>query len=177
MAESTGLSYSADDIEAILAAAVSLELTDTIDCAQGTDEMDKLRTLKREQIKTLLHGTIMTGYLKANAAPPGLLVKNEPFIFQRDLVFKKDWSLISWHCTRDWLVLIIKTATCLSEELKIEIHTIEVRLKANQTIVSFKKRLEELNRNMSEFETTLKNSKIVKLKRDIAKFSHKRVYP
>ena len=74
-------------------------------------------------------------------------------------------------------MLIIKTATRLSDELKIEIHTIEVRLKANQTIVSFKKRLDELNKNMLEFEATLKNSKIVKLKRDIAKFSHERVYP
>ena len=105
----------------------------------------------------------MTGYLKANAAPRGLLVRNEPFIFQKCLAFKKDWSLISWYSTRDWLALIIKTATRLSDELEVEIQTIEIRLRANQATVGFKKRLEEMNRNMSEFKVTHRNSQITKL--------------
>ena len=105
------------------------------------------------------------------------LVKNVPYIFLNDLQFKKDWSLVSWHCTRDWIVLIIKTATRLCNDLKIEISTIEVRLRASQAFVGIKNRLEELNKSMEEFETTLRNSKIVKLHKDIKKFSRERVYP
>ena len=177
MADFTGLTFTDEDVEAVLAAAITLD--DDMDTYIASDPIDlaKLRTLKRERIKTLLHGTIMSGYLKSNAAPQGLIVHNEPFIFQKDLTFKKDWSLVSWHCTRDWIILIIKTATRLANDLKEEIETIEIWIRSNQSLGDLKKRLDELNKEMSNFEATLKTSKVNKLKRDVAAFSLERVYP
>ena len=177
MADFLGLTFTEEDVEAVLAAAMTLE--EDINTNTATDPVDlaHLKSLKRERIKTLLHGTILSGYLKSNAAPQGLIVRNEPFIFQKDLAFKKDWSLVSWHCTRDWIILIIKTATRLANDLKEEIETIEIRIRSNQSLSDLKKRLEELNKEMSNFESSLKTSKVNKLKRDVAAFSLEKVYP
>ena len=177
MSEFTGLTFSNEDIEAILAAALP---HDTNIPPPPTDHGEDWRTLKelrREHVKTIIHGIMMTNYLKANAAPRGLIVKNEPFIFLHDLEFKKDWSLISWHCTRDWLILIIKTATRLSKEMGEEIQTIEIRLRSNQPLGDLKKRLEDLNKEMRDFEITLKESKLHKLRKDVDNFKHERIYP
>ena len=73
--------------------------------------------------------------------------------------------------------MIIKTATRLANDLKEEIETIEIRIRSNQSLGDLKKRLDELNKEMSSFEATLKTSKVNKLKRDVAAFSLERVYP
>ena len=178
MAGVSGLTFTDDDIEVVLAAALSLDNDAPIPIPiSNNQDWDNLKSLKRDQIKTTLHGTIMAGDLRANIAPQGLIVKNKPFIFCQDLAVKKDWSLISWHCTRDWLVLIIKTATRLDDELKTESKTIEIRLHSCQTIKDLKTRLDQLNKEMSDFEITLKQSKVNKLSTDISRFTLENVYP
>ena len=40
-----------------------------------------------------------------------------------------------------------------------------------------KTRLEQLNKEMKDFEITLKQSKLINLHKDIKNFSHEKVYP
>ena len=88
---------------------------------------------------------------------------NAPRIFLNDLIFRRDWAAIAWRCTDDWLVLIIKTAKRLSEKLEGEIKISEDLLKTTIDIRSFKKRLEEINSNMTEYRDYLTSTKIKKL--------------
>lgn len=177
MPKGGGLTFDDEEIDRILAAISPFEGLSNNDPGPSSNDWDELRNLRRTQIKTALHGLFMTEYLRDKVAPQGLIVRNKPFIFQTDKEFKRDWSLISWHCTRDWLVLMIKTATRISQEQKVAIQRLEVQLKTYQSTSVLKKRLEELNQEMNEFETMLKKSKYNKLKKDKERFTHEKAYP
>lgn len=177
MEEAGGLAFDDEEVDRILANLRPFEGLSNTEPGINEGDWDELAALRRTKIKTALHGLLMSEYLKSKTAPPGLIVKNEPFIFTHDLEFKRDWSLISWKCTRDWLVLIVKTATKLTQELKIEITQLEVKIKSYLSPAALKKRLEELNQEMTEFECTLKKNKYKKHKKDTENFTHERIYP
>ena len=89
------LTFTDADVSAILQNAPLLH---DLEIAQGitqSDDWEKLSDLKKTQIKTLLHGIIMTEYLRANVSPRGLLINIEPHIFLDDITFRIDWSKIS----------------------------------------------------------------------------------
>ena len=88
-----------------------------------------------------------------------------------------NWSKVAWHCTRDWLVLIIKTATRLSDDFLVKIQEEENRIKYLGLPGNFKKKLDELNKEVKEFYDHLLNSKINKLRKDVKKFSLERTFP
>ena len=177
MAELPSLSFNDADISAILASAPLLQDVNIPDSIIQSDDWQKLNDLKKEQIRTVLHGLIMTEYLRSNIAPKGLIVNTAPYIFLHDMVFRLDWSKISWHCTRDWIVLIIKTATRLSDALLIQIQTLESQIKSMGIPAIFKKKLEELNQNITEFKDYLLQSKIKKLKKDVKNFTLEKLHP
>lgn len=137
---------------------------------------DTFTELKKSQVKTILHGAILTEYLRANSAPQGLLVVNETLIFLGDATFRKDWSLIAWKCTRDWLSLIINSAK-ISDALLVQIHISENNLKTLIQHTVFKKKLEETNIEVNEYKDYPARSKINKLQKALKRFSRERVYP
>ena len=92
-------------------------------------------------------------------------------------MFRVDWSKIAWHCTRDWMVLIIKTAACLSAELLEKIQVDDSKIKSLGLPGGFKKKLEELNKEVKEYNDYLLDSKLTKLKKDVKKFSMEKVSP
>ncbi|KAJ1199407.1 hypothetical protein NDU88_003243 [Pleurodeles waltl] len=142
-----GLTFDDEEVTAILSAPSLLGDTALSKKLSQLGDWDTLVELKRTQVKTILHGAILAEYLRSNTAPNGLIVSNEPRIFLEDLEFRKDWALIA----QNWLILIIKTATRLSEAILIQIKTSENNLKTGASILSFKKKLEETNKNMNEY--------------------------
>ena len=174
---SDSLSFTDADVSAILQNAPSLQ---ELDIAQGIshcNDWDKLNELKKTQIKTLLHSIIMTEYLRASISPRGLLINIEPHIFLEDLAFRLDWSKISWHCTRDWIILIIQTAQRISDDLLNQIKTLEGQIKSLTVPSQYKTQLDNLNREISDFKDYLLQQKVTKLKKDVKKFSLEKVYP
>ena len=174
---SDSLSFTDADVSAILQNAPSLQ---DLDFAQGIsqcNDWDKLNDLKKSQVKTLLHNIIMTEYLRASISPKGLLINIEPHIFLEDLAFRLDWSKISWHCTRDWIILIIQTAKRISDDLLNQIKVLEGKIKSLSVPSQYKIQLEKLNLEIGEFKDYLLQQKVTKLKKDVKKFSIEKVYP
>ncbi|KAJ1154717.1 hypothetical protein NDU88_007460 [Pleurodeles waltl] len=141
------------------------------------EDWTKLSSLKRELIKTILHGTIMTEYLRTNISPNGLIVTNVPRIFLQDLQFRLDWSQISWKCTRDWLILIINTSKRLADSITVQISITETAMKTTVQLSQFKSRLAEINLELNETKEYLTRQKINKLQKDIKRFSKEKIYP
>ncbi|XP_069083443.1 zinc finger protein 91-like [Pleurodeles waltl] len=172
-----GLSFDDEMVAAILQTPSILNNDGAAPMGSLKEDWDKLSTLKRDLIKTVMHGTIMTEYLRANIAPNGLLVSNIPRIFLQDLAFRKDWAQIAWKCTRDWLVLIINTSRRLADTITIQINSLEGTLRTTVTLAAFKTRLAEINTELNETKVFLTNQKITKLQKDITRFSREKVYP
>ena len=177
MADNTGLTYTDEEVQNILSGPSLLTGVDIPRVISQASDWDKLTYHRKEQIRVILHGVIMTEYLRENKAPRGLLVSNAPRIFLADYIFRKDWAAIAWRCTRDWLVLIIKTAKRLADQLEIQIKISEDLLRTSIDIRQFKKKLEEITNNLSEFKEFLTNTRIERLRKDMKRFSYEKVYP
>ncbi|XP_078506971.1 uncharacterized protein LOC144767397 [Lissotriton helveticus] len=177
MEGNNGLSFTGSDIDEILAAQPLLQNSDLSEAIAQTDDWDTLSNKKREQIRTAIHGIIMTEYLRFKTAPRGLWISNAPRFFLHDLAFCRDWSSISWKCTLDYLVLIVKTAKRLSEALLAEIQTCEQELKRNINPLIYKKRLDEITKELEENQEFLMQNKLQKLAKDVKKFSQERMHP
>lgn len=119
----------------------------------------------------------MTEYLRANIAQNGLLLSNFLQLFLEDATLKKEWSLVAWKCTRDWLILIINTAKRLADALLIKIQIAEGALKTDILITAYKTKLAVINNDISEPKEYLMKQKITKLQKDIKKFDKEKVYP
>ena len=141
------------------------------------EDWESLSLMKKNRVKSALHGILMTEYLRSKIAPMGLIVLNEPRIFLEDAEFRKSWAQIAWKCTRDWLVLIINTAQRLVDELTIKIQAAETHIKTTVTLATYKTKLAEINAEMKENETYLTQQKINKLHKDIKKFNFEKVFP
>lgn len=120
-----GHSYGEDVVAEILKTPSLLDTEGNMVGSSAQGDWNSLAALKKLQVKIALHGTIMTLYLRANSAPNCLIVQTAPRIFLDDPVFRREWSQITWKCTRDWLILIIGTAKRLSEALIIKINIAE----------------------------------------------------
>ena len=174
MAEHQGLSFTDEEVATLLEGSSLLDDVTMVQSLAQSDDWDSLSDLKRLEVKTAIHGLILKEYLRKDTAPRGLLLTIEPHIFLTDIIFRKEWALISWRCTRDLMVLIIKTANRLSEELLGQIQNLEQKLKG---LGPYKKKLEEINKEVKEYKDYLLQAKITKLKKDITKFSLEKIYP
>ena len=81
MAELPSLTFDEADIAAILASAPLLRDVSIPDSILQSDDWQKLNELKKEQIRTILHGLIMTEYLRCNIAPRGLILTTASIFF------------------------------------------------------------------------------------------------
>ncbi|KAJ1163092.1 hypothetical protein NDU88_003555 [Pleurodeles waltl] len=91
-----GLTFDDEEVTALLAAPSLLGDAALSKSLSQLGDWYTLVELKRTQVKTILHGAVLTEYLRSITAPNGLIVSNEPRIFLEDLELKKDWALIAW---------------------------------------------------------------------------------
>ncbi|KAJ1109637.1 hypothetical protein NDU88_006997 [Pleurodeles waltl] len=176
MSDLQGLSFDDSMVQAILQTPSILGDESSGPSCGTKEDWTKLSALKKELIKTVLHGTIMTEYLRANISPNGLIVTNVPRIFLQDLQFRLDWSQISWKCTRDWLILIINTSKRLADSITIQISITEAAMKTTVQLAQFKSRLTEINTELNETKEYLTRQKINKLQKDTKRFNREKVY-
>ena len=113
MAENSGLGFMEEEVASLLEGGSLLDDVTIVQSLTQSDDWDSLSDLKNLEVKTKIHGIIMEEYLRKNTAPCGLLLSIEQHIFLTDVIFRKEWALISWRCTRDLMVLIAKTANRL----------------------------------------------------------------
>lgn len=175
MAENQGLSYTSAEVDEIMSDLSVFADANIAQSISTTKDWENLTEMKRNRIRTILHGTILKEYLSNSMAPKGLLVSNAPRIFLEDEAFRKDWAAIAWHCTHDWIVLILKTALRLSEKIQVEIQVTESHMKT--TITGFKKKLDELNKEMTDYKDNLTQQKVQKFHKDLKRFSYTKAYP
>ncbi|KAJ1169805.1 hypothetical protein NDU88_001695 [Pleurodeles waltl] len=177
MSDLQGLSFDDSVVQEILQTPSILGDENSGPSSGTREDWTKLSALKKELLKTVLHGTIMTEYLRANISPNALIVTNVPRIFLQDLQFRIDWSQISWKCTRDWLILIINTSKRLADSITIQISITEAAMKTTVQLSQFKSRLAEINLELNETKEYLTRQKINKLQKDIKRFNKEKIYP
>ncbi|KAJ1162150.1 hypothetical protein NDU88_002626 [Pleurodeles waltl] len=177
MSDLQGLSFDDSVVQEILQTPSILGDENSGPSSGTREDWTKLSALKKELLKTVLHGTIMTEYLRANISPNGLIVTNVPRIFLQDLQFRIDWSQISWKCSRDWLILIINTSKRLADSITVQISITEAAIRTTVQLAQFKSRLAEINLELNETKEYLTRQKINKLQKDIKRFSKEKIYP
>ena len=171
------LSFTDETLLSILSKPSTLG-EDTVGTSQETyEDWESLSELKKNMIKTQIHGIMMTEYLRAKISPLGLIVANDPKIFLDDPEFRKAWAHISWKCTIDWLILIVKTAERLAAQLLIKIEATERHLKTTVSNTAFKSKLAEINKEIKDNETYLLQQKANKLHKDIKNFKFEKIFP
>ncbi|XP_078541920.1 uncharacterized protein LOC144827513 [Lissotriton helveticus] len=178
MEEFGGLAFDEEDLNTILNDNPSI-LDDLPSTSTPTTEDDwvKLLNLKKNHSRISLHGVIMNEYLHGKCAPSGLIVTTAPRLFLTDKEFVRNWALIAWRCTRDWLILIIKTAKKTADALLIEIQVLEGQINAAIRPVIYKKNLDEANKTNKEYRDNILLNKVEKFKKDLARFSMESAYP
>lgn len=177
MAARLGLTFDDDILQAVLTANPSIFDTNSASAMPPLDDWKGILDLKKRQTRISIHGTIMAEYLRNDCAPMGLIVTNAPRLFLDDKTFLRDWSLIAWRCTRDWLILIISTAKRVADALLVEIQTLEGQIKATVSHIIFKKSSDDSNKTNREYKDNILSSKIDKFRKDLAKFTLEKVYP
>lgn len=177
MADFGGLGFDDEFLSSILSENPSMLDQIPTPAPAIVGDWETILNLKKSHSRTIIHGQIMAEYLHGKCSPTGLIVTNAPRLFLTDKVFVKDWSLIAWRCTRDWLILIITTAKRIADAILVEIQILEGQIKTTLTTKRFEKQLEDSNKANKEYKDPIFLAKIEKFKKDLAKFSHEKVYP
>ncbi|KAJ1158124.1 hypothetical protein NDU88_010818 [Pleurodeles waltl] len=142
----------------------------------NNSEWRRLLNLKKKAKRTEAHTQFMLEYLMAGVIRSGLRVRNVPALFVEIQKFLEKLCQIAKRCARDWMILIVETAKEVVVVLNQEMLELEEKLRCMNKLEEAKKKLEEINAELHDFEDYWMKKKTDKLKKDTRWYTQEKAY-
>lgn len=121
------------------------------------------------------HIVSLSDYWREGYIPRGLRIAKFPAFGSEDKVFKTKWECILNKCSMDLILLLIEEAKTERDTLKKQLQDIKTSMSQVDSIQQLPFE-DKLNSDLKKLETTIKQMKLRKFKRDEEDYSRDQVY-
>lgn len=139
-----------------------------------TTKKHELRKLLEKDMKLKWHVVSLSDYWREGRIPRGLRLSKFPSTYSEDGDFKLKWESILNKCSMDLMLLLIQDGKKEREQIQSRIRDIESSLPTPlDQQVPFQQTIRE---EILKLETTIKEMKVRKFKRDVEDYQRGQVY-